>query len=145
MTLYGFLSREELSVYRKLIQVNGVGPKAALAILSVMGVDDLRFAILSADAKAIAKAPGVGKKTAERILLELHDKISAEDIIPATGDALFEGEAHAEDSAQREAVEALVALGYPQGTARAAVSSALKALPEGADVEDILSAALKEF
>ena len=69
LLLYGFLTKEELGLFKQLITVSGIGPKAGLSLLSVMSVDDLRFAIFSADARAIAKAPGVGKKTAERLVL----------------------------------------------------------------------------
>ena len=78
-SLYGFLTRDDLEVFKKLITVNGIGPKGGLAILSVMSADDLRFAIISGDAAAISKAPGIGKKTAERVILDLKDKISLED------------------------------------------------------------------
>ncbi len=74
--LYGFSSQAELNSFRMLIGVSGVGPKAALAVLSVMTTDDLRFAILSGDSKAISKAPGIGKKIAQRIILELKDKLA---------------------------------------------------------------------
>ena len=77
--LYGFLTRDDLNVFKLLIGVSGIGPKGALAILSVMSTDDLRFAVLSDDAKAIAKAPGVGNKTAQRLIIELKDKLSLED------------------------------------------------------------------
>ena len=79
--LFGFLSRDELNFFKMLISVSGIGPKGGLAILSVMTPDDLRFAILAGDAKAISRAPGIGKKTAERLVLELHDKISSDDIV----------------------------------------------------------------
>lgn len=147
MALYGFLSKEELLTYRQLISVSGVGPKAGLAILSTLTVDDLRFAILTADSKAIAKAPGIGKKTAERILLELHDKISGADILPATGDvAQFTGPSSAKErTARDEAIEALMALGYAQSAAMGAVRAAAASLPEDADVETLLAGALREF
>ena len=74
-TLFGFLSRDELNLFKLLITVNGIGPKGGLAILSVMTPDDLRFAILAGDSKSLSKAPGIGKKTAERITLELRDKL----------------------------------------------------------------------
>ena len=77
--LYGFLTKDDLEIFRRLITVNGIGPKGGLAILSVMSADDLRFAILSGDAKAIAKAPGIGAKTAERVILDLRDKVSIEE------------------------------------------------------------------
>ena len=74
-SLYGFMTRDDLDIFKKLITVNGIGPKGGLAILSVMSADELRFAIVSGDARAIAKAPGVGAKTAERVILDLRDKI----------------------------------------------------------------------
>ena len=77
--LYGFLTRSDLEIFKKLITVNGIGPKGGLAILSVMDGDDLRFAILSGDVKAISKAPGIGSKTAQRVILDLKDKISYDD------------------------------------------------------------------
>ena len=75
--LYGFLTRDELMLFKKLITVSGVGPKAGLSLLSVLDADDLRFAIASGDVKAISRAPGVGRRTAERLILELKDKINA--------------------------------------------------------------------
>lgn len=80
-SLFGFLSRDDLEIFKKLITVNGIGPKGGLAILSVMTADSLRFAIISGDAVSIAKAPGIGKKTAERVILDLKDKISLEDTL----------------------------------------------------------------
>ena len=77
--LYGFLTKEDVRIFKMLIGVSGIGPKGALAILSVLSTDDLRFAILGDDAKAIAKAPGVGAKTAQRVIIELKDKLSLED------------------------------------------------------------------
>ena len=77
--LYGFLERDEMAMFKQLLAVSGIGPKGAIAILSALSTDDLRFAVLSGDAKAIAKAPGIGGKTASRIVLELKDKISLED------------------------------------------------------------------
>ena len=79
IALYGFLTREDVNIFKMLIGVSGIGPKGALAILSVMSTDDLRFAILGEDAKAIARAPGIGAKTAQRLIIELKDKISLED------------------------------------------------------------------
>ena len=78
--LFGFLTREELELFKMMLTVNGIGPKGALSILSTLSVDTLRFAILSGDAKSIAKAPGVGAKSAERLIIDLKDKINAEDV-----------------------------------------------------------------
>ncbi len=141
MQLYGFLTKDDLDFYKLLIQVNGIGPKAALSLLSAISADDLRFAIVSGDAKTISKAPGIGGKTAQRIILDLKDKISFKDALDAK--FMDTGETVAMDtgSPQGEAVEALTALGYSQTSALKAVS---KAAPEaGDDVEAILKLALK--
>ena len=123
--------------------MSGIGPKGALAVLSVMTTDDLRLAVLGDDAKAIAKAPGVGAKTAQRLILELKDKLSLEDAFEqklAKNDNPVQNKAK---GAKNEAIEALVALGYSS-------SEALKALngieiTDDTDVEDILKAALKNM
>lgn len=118
--LYGFLSEEELELFKKMITVSGIGPKGAMAILSVLPVDALLFAIISGDSKAISKAPGIGAKTAQRLILDLKDKVSAEDILPA-GETQ-EMPVHTDSIARKEAVEALVALGYSQSEAARAVN-----------------------
>lgn len=143
--LYGFLSRDELEIFKLLITVNGIGPKGGLAILSVMSADDLRFSIMSGDAKAIAKAPGIGNKTAGRVILDLKDKISIEDtLIQKEMNGYAAGADLKEDNnARNEAVEALIALGYSASDALKAVK---KANPEeNADVETILKLALKNM
>lgn len=142
--LYGFLEKDELAMFRKLITVNGVGPKGALGILSVMSATDLRFAIMAADSKMIAKAPGIGKKTAERVILDLRDKVSADEtsdsLISASVKQSSTGAAPA-NSARREAVEALVALGYGSADAMKAVNRC--EVDDESDTEAILKAALK--
>lgn len=125
-SLYGFLTRDDLDIFKKLITVSGIGPKGGLAILSVMSADALRFAVMAGDAKAIAKAPGVGAKTAERVILDLRDKISMEDTLRGMGGDLGSGQAAdasgtADNLMKREAIEALVALGYSASDATAAV------------------------
>ena len=141
-SLYGFLTKDDLEIFKKLITVNGIGPKGGLAILSIMSADELRFAILAADAKAIAKAPGVGAKTAERVILDLKDKISIEDAISPkeTVSALAVA---GEDigNKKNEAVEALTALGYSASDALRAVKQV--EMTEDIGVEEILKAALK--
>ncbi len=142
LLLYGFLTKDELMIFKLLIGVNGIGPKGALAILSVMTTDDLRFAVLGEDAKAIAKAPGVGAKTAQRLILELKDKVSLLDAFAVKETGTPETANQAKD-AKNDAVSALIALGY-------SASEALKALDgieikENTDVEDILKAALKNM
>jgi len=145
MQLYGFLTRDDLAFFRLLIGVNGIGPKAALGILSVFGADELRFAILADDEKIISKAPGVGAKTARKLILELKDKISLEE---AFEKKLAHEQVAASSGASKnadadEAVQALVALGYSSTDALKAVRKV-----EGADkmdVEEILKAALKQM
>ncbi len=146
-SLYGFLTRDDLEIFKKLITVNGIGPKGGLAILSVMNADALRFAIMAGDAKSIAKAPGVGNKTAERVILDLRDKISLEDTLQGFGSSsenagsVVTGGAGTDNVMKKEAIEALVALGYSASDA----TSAVKKVEMSADmtVEGILKAALK--
>ena len=142
MTLFGFLTKDDLRIFKLLIGVNGIGPKNALAVLSVMTTDDLRFAILGDDPKAIAKTPGVGTKTAQRLILELKDKISL-------GDAFEQKLAHvpkAEEDAsgvKAEAVMALTALGYSSSEAFRALNGI--EITETMDVETLLKQALKNM
>ncbi len=131
--LFGFLSKDDLEIYRKLIAVNGIGPKGALSILSAMSADDLRFAILSGDAKAISKSPGIGNKSAERIILELKDKVHLmrEDVLdsPVSAADVQSG------SEALNALEAMTALGYSP-------SEALKALRQITVTDDMDSGAV---
>lgn len=151
MSLFGFLTRDEIRMFRMLITVSGIGPKGALSILSVFDTDDLRFAILAGDVKTISKAPGIGKKTAERLVLELRDKISNADITGAeapgqAAGSITSGKASGEDASSRdEAVEALAALGYNATDAMKAVRKVLSSTDEKLDTEAILKLALKEL
>ncbi|WP_026528833.1 Holliday junction branch migration protein RuvA [Butyrivibrio sp. VCD2006] len=145
MNLYGFLTRDELDFFKLLISVSGIGPKGGQAILSVMTPDDLRFAILSGDSKAISKAPGVGKKTAERLVLELKDKISNDDILEGRAGGSGESVAPLSDEPQNEAVEALVSLGYGLSEASKAVRKVIAEGAKAEDTESILKLALKEL
>lgn len=141
-SLYGFLTKDELEIFRLLISVSGVGPKGALGILSVMSAQDLRFAVLAADSRMIAKAPGIGKKTAERLILDLRDKVSMEDALEGAVPAGAGTEtADMQGAARNEAVEALVALGYGSADALRAVGK-VSGVDEN-DTEAILKAALK--
>ncbi len=146
LQLYGFLTRDELSMFRLLITVSGIGPKGALGILSVMDADALRFAILADDAKSISKAPGIGAKTASKLILELKDKMDFEEAVTHVldqGQAEMAGEVPAGGMAANDAIQALVALGY---TSTEAVK-AVKKVEITADmtVEDILKAGLKNL
>lgn len=147
LQLYGFLNREDMELFQLLIKVNGIGPKGALGILSTMTPDDLRFAILSEDAKAISKSPGIGGKTASKLILELKDKIKLEDAFESKLNHSIDYQAalKKEDSMsqKQEAVQALVALGYSN-------TEALKAMgkidiTEEMAVEEILKLSLKEI
>ncbi|MCD8122263.1 MAG: Holliday junction branch migration protein RuvA [Clostridiales bacterium] len=145
MTLYGFLSRQDQRMFEELLGVSGIGPKAALGILSSLTPDDLRLAILSEDARAIAKAPGVGPKTAKRIILDLKDRVKAEDVLPAmvagAGGAGAQAAGSLADGAAREAAEALVALGYSASEAMKAVRQVERA--DEMTAEAVLKASLK--
>lgn len=144
LQLYGFLTRDEMDMFKLLITVSGIGPKGALGILSVMDADTLRFAILAGDAKAIAKAPGLGVKTAGKLILELKDKCSIEDMLESSGKASAGSRADSSVSeAQGEAVEALVALGYSAADATAAVRKT--AVTEDMTVEELLKQSLKNL
>ena len=144
MQLFGFLTREDLEVFRLLIGVSGIGPKAGLNILSCLSPDELRFAVLSGDAKAISAAPGIGKKTAEKLILELKDKLKIEDVLEhvAHGNdgTAQNGMESADTNMQAEAVQALTALGYGSAESLRAVK---KTSPDCATVEDVLKEALK--
>ncbi len=142
--LYGFLSRNDLDIFKKCITVNGIGPKGAQAILSVMDADSLRYAILSGDTKAISKAPGIGAKTAQRLILDLKDKVKIDDSMIVREIAQNEGVSFTGVEPQiEEAVEALVALGY----GRTESINALKAIDNAADLDSgaLLKAALKKL
>lgn len=144
MMLYGFLTKDDLKVFKLLLGVSGIGPKGALAILSVMTADDLRFAVLADDAKTIAKAPGVGAKTAKRLILELKDKLSLEEAFEQKlANTNAERMPNQITGIKNDAVQALVALGYSSTEALKAVNAV--EITEDSDVEDILKAALKNM
>ncbi|MDY5845686.1 MAG: Holliday junction branch migration protein RuvA [Bariatricus sp.] len=142
MQLYGFLTRDALEVFKLVIGVSGIGPKGGLGVLSQLSPDDLRFAVMSNDVKAISAAPGIGKKTAEKLILELKDKLSIEDVL----NHQVEGEESvaiqgADKEAQSDAVQALTALGYGSTEALKAVRQV--EADENTTVEEILKKALK--
>lgn len=146
MQLYGFLAKDNLQMFKLLLGVNGVGPKAAMGILSGITADELRFAVLSDDVKTISKAPGIGRKTAQKLILELKDKLKLEDAfelkLAHEQEKAAAGFGGASDGRQ-EAVEALVALGYSSTDALRAVRQVTDVEPD--DVEAILKAALKNM
>lgn len=145
MSLFGFLSRQDLAMFKQLIGVNGIGPKSALGILSALRPDVLRMAVASGDAKTISRAPGVGPKTAQRIILDLKDKIRPEDVLAG---GLEESLAVPEEisgvgQAGKEAVEALTALGYSAAEAAGAVKKVK--ITEEMTAEDVLKGALRHL
>lgn len=142
--LYGFLSKNELSMFKLCITVSGIGPKGGLAILSVMDVDSLRFAIMSGDTKAISRAPGIGVRTAQRLILELKDKIQVDDnLINKEIEVTANSRITADSTQKKEAVEALVSLGYGQAESLKAVNSIEDI--ENMDAGAVLKAALKKM
>lgn len=143
--LYGFLTKDELNVFKLLITVNGIGPKGAVGILSALTANELRLAVLADDDKAIAKAPGIGAKTAKKLILELKDKFHLEDALEEIAEpvqAVTHGKNQMSD-AQGEAVQALTALGYSNSDALKAVRLADNG--EDLSTEDLLKAALKQL
>lgn len=139
MQLYGFLTKDELELFKKLIAVSGVGPKGGLAIISACPGDSLQMAIISGDAKAISKAQGIGAKTAQRIIIELKDKIDIEDMISVKGTET----ATVNSTVQSDAIEALLSLGYSRTDAFNAVKKV--EISENMDVEMVLKSALKNI
>ena len=139
MDLFGFATQQELDAFKLLITVSGVGPKAAMAVLSVLPPDRLSIAVSSGDAKSIQSAQGVGKKTAERIVLELKDKMLG--IAPSNAAAVQGIQAVASNSDAQEAVEVLVSLGFNQSDAATVVG----AMDKGLSVDDMIRKGLKQL
>ena len=140
LRLYGFLNRQDLDIFKKLISVSGIGAKTALGIMSALDSFTLSQAIVSEDIKLISKAPGVGTKTAKRMILELKDKISTQDIIPRE----YDGESKIiHTTAYDEVLAALVVLGYKEFDAGRAIS--LVEDYEDMDAESLLKQALKKL
>lgn len=137
MKLYGFLTRDKLDIFKKLIGVNGVGPKGAIAIISTLPGDSLYIAIATSDDKAIAKSPGIGAKTAQKIVIDLKDKIDLEEVI--TGE-IDQSTISVSNSVMDDAIMALVALGYSNTEAARAVKNVK--ITEEMNDEDVLRLAL---
>ncbi len=136
--LYGFLSEEELNMFMLLIGVSGIGPKAAISILSVMTAAEVALAVVTGDTKSITRAQGVGPKVAQRVVLELKDKIKNEDMIAA---AASDDSVPVSFGASNEAVEALCVLGYSSQEAKKALSGVDMSM----DLELIIKEALKKL
>ena len=139
--LYGFKDREELEMFKLLLSISGVGAKAALSLLSISRINNLKYAIIMEDDKHLCRAPGIGKKTAGRIILELKDKIKKEDIM--SGVDIQEGFEDLQPTVNTntvgEALGALLALGYSEKEAE----TALKQVDKTASLEDIIKDCLK--
>lgn len=143
MQLYGFLTRDDLNVFKLVIGVSGIGPKGGLGILSKLSADELRFAVMAHDVKTISSAPGIGKKTAEKLIIELKDKLSIEDVLTKDDASEVVHHGHASNHIQTEAVQALVALGYGNAEALRAVKKVN--VTDQTSVEDVLKQALKNI
>ncbi len=140
--LFGFLTRDDLQIFKLVIGVSGIGPKGGLSILSHLSPDELRFAVMSHDVKAISGAPGIGKKTAEKLIIELKDKLRIEDVLERNADvSKSAASSSAANQVQAEAIQALVALGY--GSTEAASAVRKVEVTEALTVEDVLKQALK--
>ena len=143
MQLFGFLTRDDMEVFKLIISVSGIGPKGGLSILSQLSADELRFAVFSGDAKAISAAPGIGKKTAEKLILDLKDKLKLEDVLERGEDTTPSVTAQTDMGIQSDAVQALTALGYGSTEALKAVKKVT--ITEEMQVEDVLKQALKNM
>lgn len=139
INLYGFLNRDDLEFFKLMLNISGIGPKGALSVLSYATPDELRMAILTDDEKKISSAPGIGKKTAQRLVLELKDKISS----PLSGDEISVKSDELSDGVVQEAIEALGALGIAYSEAASAVKKAGDI--ENLSVEEIIKRALKNI
>jgi Holliday junction DNA helicase RuvA len=139
--LYGFFEKRERELFRELIRLNGVGPKLALALMSGFEVDELVRCVQAQDASALVKIPGVGKKTAERLLVELKDRFKAWESLPSIAPLVMEAtDGKAVITAETDAVSALVSLGFKPQEASRAVSAVAE---EGLSSEDLIRRALK--
>lgn len=142
LALYGFLTRDDLEIFKMLIGVSGIGPKGALGILSTISPNQFRLAVLSGDSKTISKSPGIGPKTAQKLIIELKDKMKIEDVFEDDIPADLIGSDYDQD-AGKEAVMALVSLGYSESEAFAALKKI--SLTPDMDSETILKLALKKM
>lgn len=142
VSLYGFASAEEQEMFHKLLTVSGVGPKGALGFLSQLTPQEIILAIISEDVKTLSKAPGVGRKTAQRVILELKDKFKTEDALSLGEEVQGIVETSVGGDAKFEAIDAMTALGYSRSEAARAVNAVAA---EGMSTEDILKAALKKM
>ncbi len=142
--LYGFLTEEERAIFMKLISISGIGPKMSLQILSGMDEKTLAISIVTGDSKALSKLKGVGKKTAERIILELRESINAEqtEAMEAEGKSVDSGRSEPLSEVEKDTISLLQSLGVPKAKAEKAVAAAIK---EASSLEDVARLALKNL
>lgn len=138
ISLFGFLDKDELNIFEKLITISGVGPKGAVSLLNAMSPSEISLAIITSDIKALSKGQGIGKKTAERIALELKDKIEIFDTIQTKKEAFNQAE---NDTDKKEAIEALISLGFSKSEAVLAINKIDEDLP----LDKLISKALKNL
>ncbi|MGL5417105.1 MAG: Holliday junction branch migration protein RuvA [Clostridium sp.] len=136
--LYGFISRDELNMFNMLLSINGVGAKAALSLLSISKITNLKYAIMTGDDKHLCKAPGIGKKTAGRIILELKDKLKPDEFLNDEGLEIIEKTEESYENIQ-EVLGALLALGYSEKEANLAI----KKIKIDNSIEEMIKEALK--
>jgi Holliday junction DNA helicase RuvA len=140
--LYGFLSRDDLDLFNLLLGVSGIGPKGALGMLDAMSSDDLRYAILNEDIKTICRAPGIGQKSAKRVIMELKDKVADVTGLEEAGTPAPSADSPV-SGVRRDVLLALSSLGYSSAEALSALHGI--EIPEGADAEKVLKLALKQM
>jgi Holliday junction DNA helicase RuvA len=144
VTLFGFLAKDDLDMFKKVISVSGIGPKGGLGIISTLSADGVRLAVLSNDAKAISKAPGIGAKTASKLIIELKDKIDIEDAFEQSKSASTVATSSVNimnNEVTADAIQALIALGYSNSDVLKAVRSI--EIDESTSTQDIIKAALR--
>lgn len=145
MTLFGFLLKEELDIFKQIIGVSGIGPKGALGILSTLTIDELKIAIMADDSKTIAKAPGIGGKTASKLILELRDKIDFDNPFGISGDMAGETDYNSDSGVQNDAMDALIALGYSSSQALSAIKKAYASNKDIGNTSELIKIALKNI
>ena len=145
LQLFGFLDRDTLEIFKLLITVSGLGPKGAIGVLGTLSADDIRYAVMAEDAKTIAKAPGIGAKTASKVVIELKDKLKMRDVAENISSEIDGQQSIFDDGGSKQAVsdaiEALVSLGYSATEATKAVRKADAG--DDVTVEELLKLSLK--
>ena len=142
-TLYGFFTNEERDVFEVLMNVTGIGPKLALSLIGHLTFSEMQTALIQQDLKTLCRVPGVGKKTAERLIVELKDKLSS--LNPMNASTLAISLSEKENHNVQDAILALLNLGYNQYNAQKAIKQSLKDLPENADLALLITSALKHI